>query len=203
MQNTQQFCQIPFKLWPLIWETVEFLKVHFLILNMVYRRSLDTFYLNRNWHFSLWYGIETLNIGFRWLIAIDRDVAIDHQTVSSQFKLYLINRFHSLKFNQDAIHSVAKCYKGNIMAITNGQCQCNVEGKTCERNSSSFSCIEMYSVKNDKQALFHSASWWWQTSRVALAWVWAAMLGYYWRNMIPVAGLVGILGRHFNMAGWS
>ena len=39
------------------------------------------------------------------------------------------------------------------MVITSGQCQCNIESKTCARNSNSFSCIEMYSIKYDKQAL--------------------------------------------------
>ena len=34
----------------------------------------------------------------------------------------------------------------------------NIESKTCERNSSSFACIEMYNVTGDKQAHFHSAS---------------------------------------------
>ena len=76
------------------------------------------------------------------------------------------------------------------MATTNGQC--NIEGKTCEGYSSSFSYIEVYSVKDDRQAMFHSASWWWQTARVMVAWV--AMLSYYWRNVVPVEGVVGFLG---------
>ena len=83
----------------------------------------------------------------------------------------------------------SKCYKGDITVVKNRQCQCNIEGKTCEWNSSSFSCIEMYSVKDDQLALFHSASWGWQTACVALAS--GAMLSYYWRSVVSVEGVGG------------
>ena len=92
----------------------------------------------------------------------------------------------------------SKCYKGNIMAMTYGQCQCNIESKTCERNSSSFWWIELCSVKDDKQTLFHSASWWWQTARVASAW--RTILRYCWRNLVPMEEVVRFWGDISNMA---
>ena len=92
----------------------------------------------------------------------------------------------------------SKCYKGNIMAMTYGQCQCNIESKTCERNSSSFWWIESCSVKDDKQILFYSASWWWQTARGASAW--RTILRYCWRNLVPMEEVVRLWGDISNMA---
>ena len=78
---------------------------------------------------------------------------------------------------------------------------CNVEGKTYQRNSSSLSCIKMYGIKDDKKALFSSASWWWKTAFVALAC--GVMQSYYWHNVVPAVGMLGFLGDIFNMAGQS
>ena len=69
-----------------------------------------------------------------------------------------------------------------------------IESKICERNSSPFGCIEMCSLKGDKQVHFHSASRWWQKARVSSAW--GAMLSFDWSNVKLVVGMVELLGRH-------
>ena len=45
-------------------------------------------------------------MGFWVLIVIDRDIVTEHQAVSKQSNLHLINRFYSSKFHVDVIHSV-------------------------------------------------------------------------------------------------
>ena len=130
---------------------------------------------------------------------IDRDVATDHQTV------YLININCILSIDfipQNKMSSCqSKCNMDNIKAITNRECQCNIEDKTYRRNSSPFSCIKMYRFKYDKRALSHSAYWWWKTGHVTLAW--GAMLNNYWRNEVAAVGMFGCLGEIFDMAGQS
>ena len=80
------------------------------------------------------------------------------------------------------------------MAITTSQWEGAItsKAKTHIRNSRTFSCIKRSRVEDDEQAPFHSASRWWQTTRVASAW--EAMLSYYWCNVKPVAGMVWFEG---------
>ena len=82
--------------------------------------------ISKKYTFTLWIEIDIFlcdmefrlhsDIGFWFLIVIDKDIVTEHQKLSNQSNLHSINRFHSSKFNVDVIHSVKMIqgqYHGN------------------------------------------------------------------------------------------